>query len=146
MVYFSERRKYKRYDSTICKVQVSTDRKRWAEIDLIDISAGGLKFSSKNTYGESDPLYVHLMVYNMLSEFSMNFDARLIRTQKAGDKNIYAARFCGMNKYNQIQLDEIIKSKISVANLKEPVMEDGTYTFLLIPRTRPSKLRISRYK
>ncbi len=146
MDYLTERRKYQRCSSTICKTLLSLDKKDWEGIELCDISAGGLKFSSKKEIDIGMHLNLDISLYNALSEFNLQFEGRIIREEKSEDKNIYAVKFENVNKYNQIQLDEVIKSKIVVAksNQPQPDYEDGIYTFLLIPRFKTRKFVMFR--
>ncbi len=142
MAYFAERRKYQRCSYTICKVAMWTsDNFKWHDIELLDISAGGLKFASKEKYDQRDHLFFDICVYNMLSEFNMKLEGHIVREEMDNGKYLYSVKFENINKYCQIQLDEIIKSKVTVSNLPPPpTTDDGIYTFLFIPRTRPGRL------
>lgn len=142
MTNFTERRKYQRCDTTICKVLMSTDRSHWNNLDICDISAGGLRFFSSKSFPENTKLYFDIYVYNMLSEFNLKFEGSIIRSERDKAGCYYAVKFENANKYSQIQLDEIIKSKITVAHPQPPITEDGVYTFLFIPRIKPKKLRL----
>lgn len=141
MTLFAERRKYQRCSSTICKAMISMDGRRWWDIELCDISAGGLKFASNSTYEVNMPVNLQLKVYNMLSEFDMRLEGHIVRVERQKDGYAYAVKFDSINKYNQVQLDEVIKSKITVSNSKQPVAEDGIYTFLFLPRVRAASFR-----
>ena len=141
MANFAERRKYQRCTSTICKALMSTDSRRWSEIDLFDISAGGLRFVSQNQFPVNMPLQFQLKVYNMLSEFNMRVEGHILRSELKGAKQEYSVKFDDMNKYTRVQLDELIKSKVSVKKEETPVWEDGIYTFMLIPRVRSVRVR-----
>jgi c-di-GMP-binding flagellar brake protein YcgR len=141
MTLFVERRKYQRCNRTVCKARLSKDSRRWGDIELCDISAGGLMFASNSTYEINTPIQLQLTVYNMLSEFVMKLEGHIIREQREKDRFSYSVKFDSINKYNQVQLDEVIKSKITVRNSKQPVAEDGIYTFLFIPRVKPASFR-----
>lgn len=142
MDYLSERRRYQRCSNTVCKTLLSLDKNRWEGIELCDISAGGLKFISSKDFDCEEHLNFNISLYNMLSEFNLRFEAAIVRKETSEGKNVYAAKFINVNKYNQIQLDEVIKSKIVVAksNIPQPDYEEGVYTFFLINRVRPRKL------
>jgi c-di-GMP-binding flagellar brake protein YcgR len=144
MSYFAERRKYLRCTETICKTLMSPDKRRWGEIELDDISGGGLRFKSKVTFEEDTPLKFNLCVYNMLSEFKMNFEGHIVRKDTSNGTNFYGVKFDNINKYLQVQLDEIIKSKVKVKDIIQPVSDDGIYTFLFIPRIRSKRIRMYR--
>lgn len=148
MSYQAERRKYQRCDSIVCKALMSKDESRWENIELGDISAGGLSFHSSQIFGEKDKLYFNLYVYNMLSEFNIKLEGRIVRTERARGRNLIAVKFENINKYQQVQLDELIKSKVTVRNTREHVIAEEEYSIFLFPRFRPRsrKIRISNYK
>ncbi|MDP4182500.1 MAG: PilZ domain-containing protein [Bacillota bacterium] len=142
----SEKRKYQRCTNAVCKIMLSCDKKHWEEIDLCDISAGGLKFTAKKDLESNANYYFDISVYNMLSEFNLKFEASMVRKEVNGNENNYAVKFINVNKYNQIQLDEVIESRIVVAkqNQPRPNYEEGVYTFFLIPRIRPKRVNLYR--
>lgn len=148
MSYLAERRKYQRCDSLVCKALISTNEARWENIDLCDISAGGLQFTSHRNFSDKMKLYFNLYVYNMLSEFNIKLEGRVIRVIQSRGKNVYAIDFENMNKYQQVQLDELVRSKITVRNTHEHIHKDEEYSMLLLPRMRlrTHRLRISNYK
>lgn len=149
MSYLAEKRKYQRCDNLVCKALISTDETRWENMELCDISAGGLLFTTKHNLHEGIKLYFNLYVYNMLSEFNIKLEGRVVRVQRSKSRDIYAVRYENLNKYIQVQLDELIKSKMTVKNSPEHefVLKDE-YSILLLPRLRPRsrRLRISNYK
>lgn len=144
MDYFAERRKYQRCSSTICKASVSVDRCRWQEVELRDLSAGGVKFATEKSYNQDITLYFDLSLYNALSEFNMKLEGTIVRQEADKGCNLYAVKFVNIDKYKSVQLDEIIRSKITVNNTTHQVPEDGTYTFLFLPRGRSGKIRLYR--
>lgn len=148
MSYLAERRKYQRCDNLVCKALISTNEARWESIDLCDISAGGLLFTSHHHFADNMKLYFNLYVYNMLSEFNIKIEGRVIRAIHSNGKTAYAIGFENMNKYQHVQLDELVRSKITVRNTHEHVLKDEEYSMLLLPRLRPRthRLRISNYK
>ncbi len=142
MDYLTEQRKYQRCSSTICKTSLSFDKKIWEEIELCDISAGGLKFFSSRDIDIDALVNFDISLYNVLSEFNMKFEGKIVRKENAEFRKVYAVKFQNTNKYYQIQLDEVIKSKIVVAkfNQPQPDYEGGVYTFFLIPRYRRGRI------
>ena len=137
MPFQAERRKYQRCSSVICKAQMSVDEKHWVSSELVDLSAGGLSFvSSNSTFNENVKVFFNLYVYNMLSEFNIRLEGRIIRSDKSKAKRLYSVKFENINKYQQVQLDELVKSKITLYNRKnEPVFEEE-YSKFLFPRFR----------
>jgi c-di-GMP-binding flagellar brake protein YcgR len=142
MAQFAERRRYQRCSSNICKVLLSRDGKQWETTELRDISAGGLRIISGKAYDINDKLLVNLSIYNLLSEFSMNFEALILRRDMRNGSFTYALKFVNVDKYFQVQLDEIVKAKLSLRSSSKPALEDGIYTFLLSPRIRPARMHL----
>jgi hypothetical protein len=150
MSYLAEKRKYQRCDNLVCKALISTDEKRWENMELCDISAGGLQFTTKHNLHEGMKLYFNLYVYNMLSEFNIKLEGCVVRVDRSKCGDIYAVRYENLNKYHQVQLDELVKSKMTVKNTHEHefVLKEDEYSILLLPRLRPRsrRLRVSNYK
>lgn len=144
MESLAERRRYQRCTTNLCKVLLSTDEKKWKEAELIDISAGGLRITTKRMYEADKKLYVNLSIYNMLSEFNLRFEAVVLRREKCNEGFSYAVKFVNVCKYCQVQLDEIVKAKLSLRSDSMHGPEDGIYTFLLIPRVRPARMRLNQ--
>jgi len=138
MDLFAERRKYQRCCQTICKALMSVDGIRWNDIELCDISAGGLSYKSKNKYEMNTDIRFNLIVHKAMSEFNLMFEGRIISSNDKNDITKYAVKFHNTNKYTQVQLDEIIKSKISIINCPSITIEGGEYTFLLTPKRSSS--------
>lgn len=147
MTNLTDQRKYKRCDNIICKSLVSREKIRWVSFDLLDISAGGILFTSVHRYQKSMRLYFNLYFYNMLAEFNIKLEGRVLRINEASGKNTYAVQFENMNKYEVVQLDELVKSKITVKeNPHQPVVGEE-YTMLLFPKIKPRvrKIRMKEY-
>jgi hypothetical protein len=77
----------------------------------------------------------------MLSEFNLKFEGQITRIEIDKGKRDYAVMFYNINKHSQIQLDEVIKSRVTLVNHIHSAPEDGSYTFLLMPRMRTPCLR-----
>lgn len=137
---YAERRKYQRYDNVVCKAMVSLDGSRWDSFEISDISAGGLSFVSGKYLGKDTKLLFNIDVYNMLSEFNLKLEGHIVREEVVKGIFSYAVKFANIDKYTQVQLDELIKSKITIINSAKPAFDDGIYTFLLIPRSRPRRI------
>lgn len=141
MDLFAERRKYQRCTKTICKALLSTDGIRWNNVELCDISAGGLRFSSKGKFDNNAHLKFDLNVYNALSEFNMKVEGNVLNSTLSKDRAEYTVKFDNINKYTQVQLDEIIKSKVTINNAVSLAPEDGIYTFMFIPRRNTRSIK-----
>lgn len=140
---FVERRKFIRCSSTICHAIMTSDEKIWEKIDLRNISAGGLRFESKEVYFEGQKLSFDLLIYNAFSEFNMQFEGEIVHIHQNGENTSYGVRFININKYYQIQLDEIIRSKVNITDSLSHSLhghEEGTYTFILAPKPKRTKI------
>ena len=140
MAELTEQRKYQRCIKIICKALLSLDNKLWNEIEIINISAGGLKFVSKKAYTINEKLNLSLTVFNAYSEFNMNFEGIIKRMDSTKNETSYGVEFINLNKYYQVQLDEIIKAKTSLKSEIHPMHEDGIYAFKLVPKVKKSKI------
>jgi len=107
-----------------------------------DISAGGIRFTSKEDLSNKE-LFFDVSIHNLLSEFNLKFEGIVVRKDEV-QNDVYAVKFTNINKYNQIQLDEVIESKISVAKYNQPRSncDDGIYTFYFIPKFKPRRVNI----
>jgi c-di-GMP-binding flagellar brake protein YcgR len=142
MNHLVERRRYQRCSNLICKVFVSVDETKWDLVELLDISAGGLKFSYSDAINSSSKMFFQLYVYNMLSEFNLRAEAEVIRYEKCHTDNVYAVRFRNMPKYEQIQLDELAKSKICITNGKTSESGLNESPVFINARNRAKKIKI----
>jgi hypothetical protein len=120
---------------------MSTDGMRWNNVELYDISAGGLRFNSKSKFDNNVHLKFNLNVYNALSEFNIKVEGKVINDIITKDKTQYAVKFDNINKYTQVQLDEIIKSKVTLSNNVPLSPDDGIYTFLFMPKRKTTSIR-----
>jgi c-di-GMP-binding flagellar brake protein YcgR len=144
MDYLVDKRKYQRCSNLICKVLVSYDERNWQTVELRDISAGGMRIFAPGTLRADTKLYFQLYVYNMLSEFNLRLEGQVIRYERHNGSSIYAIRFVNIGKYQQIQLDELVKSKISVVDNHKIVHEvDDKPKF--IKQARRSTRKINMY-
>lgn len=145
MVHLSERRKYKRCNGVIAKALVSRDKIRWASFDIIDLSAGGMLFSSVHRYNANMMLYFNLFIHNMLSECNIKIQGKVLRADEINGTNTYAVQFENMNKYEILQLDELVKSRISAKDIPHRSLGNEEYSKLLFPKVMP-RLHKARIK
>lgn len=141
MSFITEQRKYQRFGNAVCEAAFSTDKVRWNDIELCDISAGGLKFLTNKAYDLETQMYFDLSLYNFLSEFSMKCEGHIVRKENTKDLNSYAVKFDNVDKYIRVQLDEVIKSKVRVGNENCNAPEDGLYSFLFSQGSGKRKLK-----
>lgn len=140
MNYLVDKRRYQRCSNLICKVLASKDGKNWHNVDLVDISAGGMRFSTSKVINVNSKLFFQLYVYNMLSEFNLSLDAQIIRFEKIGEAATYSVKFVDISKYHQIQLDELVKSKISVSEHNKFTAANEHKTILTRKKSRGLKI------
>lgn len=143
MAGFKENRKYKRCSCAVCKVKISENGKTWTEIETCDVSARGLGFQSKTVYKVGSTFKFDLFVYNAFSEFNFKFDGKIVHCRKNGETFKYGVEFIGADKGSLIQLDEIIRTEVSIADKvsnSHHAYEEGTYTFMLRPKKKSSKV------
>lgn len=145
MAHLSERRKYKRCNGIIARALVSKDKIRWVSFDIIDLSAGGMLFSSVHRYHVNTKLYFNLFIHNMLSECDIKIEGRVLRTDEINGMNTYAVQFENMNKYVTLQLDELVKSKLSVKDIPHRRLGNEEYSKVLFPKIKP-RLHKARIK
>lgn len=142
---FTERRMYKRCTNTICRTGMSPEGTHWVTVDLQDISAGGLNFQSDSVYEVGQKLFFDLQVYYAFSEFNLRFEGEIIYHRKEESGNHYGVKFVNVDNYYQIQLDEIIRTKMNIADKISHchhAHEEGSYTFILRPRVNRIKRNI----
>jgi c-di-GMP-binding flagellar brake protein YcgR len=129
---------------------MSSNESRWDNIELFDLSGGGLSFYSGTAFTEGERLFFNLYVYNMLSEFNIRLEGRIVRIDGSKGRHLYAVRFENMNKYHQVQIDELVKSKVTVKNTPEHdhvISEEEHMIFLMTRLNRRShRLRANNYK
>ncbi|MEN8907596.1 MAG: PilZ domain-containing protein [Clostridiales bacterium] len=140
MNHLVEKRRYQRCSNLICKVMVSRDEKYWHSVDLIDISAGGMRFSTTDVINVNSKLFFQLYVYNMLSEFNLRLEAQVVRFEKNSSGSTYSVKFLEISKYYQIQLDELVKSKITVAEKHKSLHDEEQKSVLSRKKTRGIKI------
>lgn len=143
MNYMADRRKYQRCHNIVGRVMISNDEKNWTNIELCDISANGMCFTTPKGFDNNSKLSVNLYIYNMLAEFTMRLEANIIRFEKKSSKYVYAIKFSNINKYQLIQLDELVKSRICVAKEQKPhYHEENFQTIRYIPRMGRRKIKL----
>ncbi|MDF2522588.1 MAG: type pilus assembly PilZ [Clostridiales bacterium] len=140
MTDFTEKRKFNRCSKVICKAHLSIDKKQWHEIDVADLSAGGLQFYSKKAYTINEKFFIEVTVFNAYSEFNLSFEGIIKRKDPDNNEIAYGIEFINFNKYQQVQLDEIIKAKTSLKPETHHLHEDGIYAFKLVPKSKKSKI------
>lgn len=131
-----EHGKYQVCDKPISKAKMSLDGVQWFEIDVKDISASGISFTSTRDYDLNQVFFLNLSLYNAFSEFNLAFEGKVVRKDAGGDATEYGLKFINVNKYYTIQLDEIIRSHVTVKEDDKDPEEDGTYEFMFAPRTK----------
>lgn len=115
MKHFEEdkkRRKYKRTESSICRAYVSHNQTTWREVEIGDVSAGGIRIiAEKGRVKEDKDIFIKIDVMSGFSEFVFKTKVKIIRKEEKENKDIFAMEFTDLSKINQIMLDEILTSE-----------------------------------
>ena len=105
----SNKRRFERYDNPTGLFNVTTDKKNWYEIGLVDVSAGGMKFTSPATVDVDDNIHAVLMIRNKLKDNILNLDGIVKRRDEAGaGVNSYAVEFTNLKDSQITNLSEIM--------------------------------------
>lgn len=136
MGVFQERVAQKANNATLCTASISSDMIRWRDVEVDDISTTGLNFYTEKTYKVGQVLKFDLRVYSMMTEFSIPLDGRIIEEKKSVDGFSYAIKYEKIEKFAQIQLDEIFKANMAAKTTSEVATGDGIYSFVLHPVSR----------
>lgn len=139
MGIFQERIAQKTNNATLCTASVSSDMIRWRDVDVDDISTSGLTFYSDKAYKVGQVLKFELKVYSMLTEFDIPLEGQIVEEKKSADGFGYTVKYEKMEKYIQVQLDEIFKANIAAKTTSEVATGDGIYSFILNPGSRTVK-------
>lgn len=140
MSYLPEHKKYQRCETLVCKALASIDGVNWGNIDVKSISAGDMLFSAGYILDEDAKLYFNLYIYNMLSEFNIKMEGRIVRSDSNIDKLLYCVQFENMSKYERVQLDELIRSRITLGSTYDYfVQEQQDYSGMLFSQLRSGK-------
>ena len=131
MPNFAERRKYQRCHSLVGKSLASNDENCWQNIGIDDISASGLSFTSVMPFDASRPIYLNIYIYNMLSEFNMRLEGRIIRAYAGENRFYYGVRLENINKHQQVQLDELVRTKVTSDGYYPPLSERYDFEIML---------------
>ena len=75
----SNKRRFERYDNPTGLFNITTDKKNWYEIGLVDISAGGMKFTSPATFDVEDTIYAQLVIRNKIKDNILQCDGVIKR-------------------------------------------------------------------
>jgi hypothetical protein len=143
MSYLAEQRKYQRGENVVCKALISVNETGWENVELCDVSAGGLCFVSSCTFYKNAKLYFNLYVYNMLSEFNIRLEGCIVRVDGDKGRYVYSVKFENINKYVQVQMDELVKSKVTVRTARENNLQEGQSSTFLFPGSKPRTHRIN---
>jgi c-di-GMP-binding flagellar brake protein YcgR len=105
----SNKRKFERYDNPTGLFNITTDKKNWYEIGLVDVSAGGMKFTSPASFDVDDSIHAVLMIRNKLKDNILNLDGIVKRRDEAeAGVNSYAVEFTNLKDSQITNLSEIM--------------------------------------
>ena len=105
----NNKRRFERYDNPSGMFNVTTDKKNWYEIGLLDISAGGMKFTSPATFDVNDDIHAVLMIRNQIKDNILNLEGVVRRRDEMGQgMNSYAVEFSNLKDSQLTNLSEIM--------------------------------------
>ena len=111
------RREYIRTDSWRVEAKVSEDMKTWFNVEVPDISAGGLMFNTDKLYNVGDILWLEVYINpKMLHIGDINIKSKAVVKsvrEVRGGHNAVGVEFRELPKNTQIHLDEVINWTIS---------------------------------
>ncbi|MCL2539467.1 MAG: PilZ domain-containing protein [Oscillospiraceae bacterium] len=106
-------RTYVRTNNWNVRASISEDSEEWFDVQVPDISAGGLQFVTERKYEPSDKLRIKLYIDPLMSGSTNPFlvDAALIirrlRAAPSG-RNSYSSEFTEMSNEDKVRLDILI--------------------------------------
>lgn len=102
-----KRRAYKRSEYLTGKVHVSKDERRWHEVKVNNISAGGANLIIAENIGieDKEEFYIKIEVISTISRFDFKAKAKIIRKE---ENNVYAIKFIDLSQSDQVMLSELI--------------------------------------
>ncbi|NLA74743.1 MAG: hypothetical protein GX846_04620 [Deltaproteobacteria bacterium] len=89
--------------------------------DIIEISASGLKFTSKEEFKEGSLLKMEMIIPGII-QYNVELITEILRAVKDKDKNIYAARIACMRDDAHDSIIKMVfqKQRIDIRNRKSP--------------------------
>jgi len=137
---FQEQVTQKSNNATLCTASVSSDRIRWRDVEVDEISTSGLTFYTDKAYRVGQVLKFDLRVYSMLTEFDIPLEGQIVDEKKSVDGYCYTVKYEKIEEHVQIQLDEIFKANMASKTSSEVASGDGIYSFILNPAKRITKV------
>ena len=105
------------------EAKTSADNKTWSEVEMSDISDGGLGFSTSKSYNKGDILFIDAYINPKMVRFgdiSITTQSVVTGVRQSGENNfIVGVRFTGLSNDAQSYLGsivDIIISKYGVAD------------------------------
>lgn len=144
MIFSNEHRNYQRCETAICDLKVSIDKKYWNEAELLDISAGGLKMYTTVGLRLNDKVYFQINVINLSAEFNLKVEACITRVSKYKEGFVFSMKFENVDKFTEVQLDELVNSNLKAQHDPSKCCDDGLYTYSMMSRPKPIKSYIMR--
>jgi c-di-GMP-binding flagellar brake protein YcgR len=102
-----KRRAYKRSEYLTGKVYISKDEKKWHEVRVNNISAGGasLIIQENIAIDEKEEFYIKIEIMSTISKFDFKSKAKIVRKE---GKHTYAVKFVNLKQSDQVTLAELI--------------------------------------
>ena len=106
----ANKRKHTRYDNPKGTFSITTDNRTWHEVNLEDISAGGMKFTTTSTFDVDEDIKAVLALRNRIKDDNMlNLQGTVKRRIDMGSGlNAYAVEFSNITAKQLTSLSEIM--------------------------------------
>ena len=111
-------RDYIRTDSWRIEAKISSDDKEWSEIQVSNISASGLLFSSGKQYKCGDTMWISLIIAPIVvgPDLTMKMKVQAEINNDRGEQegqHCYAVKFTEISLGDQIRLDELMRITVA---------------------------------
>lgn len=106
----TNKRKHTRYDNPKGIFNITTDKRTWHPIELEDISAGGMKFTTTSNFDVNDDIQAVLTLRNRIKDDNtLNLQGTVKRRVDIGSGvNSYAVEFSNVTSKQLTSLSEIM--------------------------------------
>jgi c-di-GMP-binding flagellar brake protein YcgR len=104
-----ERRRYQRQSHLFCEARASRDQASWAPVRVGDVSSGGMRVYTDDTYFVGDEMWVDLTLYGAHSEFHVKTPCVVRRDLQSEYFHAYGLEFVGLSPHAKVRIDEMIR-------------------------------------
>ena len=95
------------------KAKISPDGKTWTEVSAVDISDGGIGFTSDAEYHRGETLKIQTEISDFLRTMEIDCDIKVIFVGNKGDGYTYGCKFMHMGKAEHTALSIFIELMVT---------------------------------